>query len=172
MTKTRLILLLGLTGAGKTTYCDKLEDKRIGHVFSIDRWMTSLFWQDMPKNPDMKWFEENHQWYTDRISRCEDLIAFEVERLLKLGTSCILDLGFTASAHRKIFIELGEKCHANVELHYLNVNKEERWRRIQERNNVKTATYSMHVDEGMFNYMETIFENITEQEIPYLLEIS
>lgn len=169
---TSLILVVGLTGAGKTTYCDKNYNKFKGHVFSIDRWMKSLYWQDMPANPDINWFKENHQWYVERIARCEALIQNQVSELLKLGTTCILDLGFTAVAHRETYINLGSSLSVNVEIHHLNVDKKERWRRVEERNNNKSSTFSMLVDKGMFDYMEDVFENFSENEKEILIDIS
>lgn len=133
-------------------------------MFSIDRWMRALYWQDMPSKPDINWFQEHQQWYLERIQRCENQIKQEVKKLLCLDTSCILDLGFTAQAHRWEYIELGKALGANVEVHFLNIPKEERWARVLKRNSEKATTYSMHVDSGMFEYMEGIFEPISEAE--------
>jgi len=163
-----LILVVGLTGAGKTTYCDKLHAEKVGHAFSIDRWMKSLYWQDMPHEPKMEWFQKNQKWYIDRIQRCERMISKEVVMLLKLGVSCILDLGFTSSAHRKKYIDLGLDNNSNVELHFLDIKSEQRWSRVLKRNQEKAETFSMHVDRQMFEYMETNFEAITEAEKSYV----
>lgn len=170
--KPSLIIVFGMTGAGKTTYCDHLFSQSVGHVFSIDRWMKALYWQDMPDQPDIKWFQDNQDWYVQRIARCESLITQEVNKLLALGTSCILDLGFSTVAHRQTFIQLGEKAKVNITLHFLDVPKQERWQRVEKRNSEQAATFSMHVDEGMFNYMEDIFEPCSETEAPYLVTIT
>ncbi|MCO4756187.1 MAG: ATP-binding protein [Bacteriovoracaceae bacterium] len=162
--KSTLILVTGQTGAVKTTYCEALVKSHKAHVFSIDKWMTSLYWQDMPQNPDMNWFVENQKWYTDRIARCEDLIANEIKDLVGLGVVCALDLGFTASMHRKRFIELGEKLGCKVEIHHIDVPSKIRWERVERRNREKTQTYSMQVARSMFDYMEGVFESFSTFE--------
>jgi adenylate kinase family enzyme len=43
-----IILIVGSTGAGKTTYARKLAEQIQAVVYSIDDWMKGLYWQDMP----------------------------------------------------------------------------------------------------------------------------
>lgn len=160
----KVILVVGLTGAGKSTYCGELAKRERAAVYSIDHWMKSLFWQDMPKDPDMKWFQENSEWYVDRIARCEKLIESEMKSLTQCGISVILDLGFTAKSHRDHYVQIGNSLHAETEIHYLDVPEEERWDRVQRRNAEKGATYSMQVSREMFDYIESIFEPIEESE--------
>jgi len=38
-------LISGSTGAGKTTYARELSERIEGVCFSIDRWMSTLFWE-------------------------------------------------------------------------------------------------------------------------------
>lgn len=160
----KLILVVGLTGAGKSTYCHQLAVKEKAMVFSIDQWMKSLFWQDMPKEPDMKWFQENSAWYMERIERCEKFIAEETKSLLSRDVSVILDLGFTAKSHRLQYLELGRSIGSETEIHFLDVPEDERWRRVQKRNEQKGSTFSMHVSREMFDYINEIFETIDPTE--------
>lgn len=69
-----IYLVVGSTGAGKTTYSYKLSQDLPAVVYSIDHWMKKLYWPDMPTSPDIEWFQNNHQWYMDRIHRCENMI--------------------------------------------------------------------------------------------------
>ena len=56
-------LICGSAGAGKTTYAQELT-KPIGAVgFSIDEWMTRLFWKDSPQPLEPSWSME-------RVERC------------------------------------------------------------------------------------------------------
>jgi len=159
-----LVLVTGLTGAGKTTYCNTFLEEHKGKVFSIDRWMKALYWQDMPIEPDMNWFVENQDWYTDRIQRCEEMIKSEVIELLNVGIDILLDLGFTSAHHRKLYIDLAKNYGIDVEIHHIDVNSKDRWSRVQERNSKKGDTYSMQVTKEMFDYIEDIFEEFTEEE--------
>ncbi len=46
MAAPRVHLIAGSTGAGKTTYARALAEQVGGVRFSIDEWMTALFWMD------------------------------------------------------------------------------------------------------------------------------
>ncbi len=99
-----IILIVGSTGAGKTTYAKKLANQITAAVYSIDDWMKALYWQDMPERPDHQWFVENSKWYTDRISHCEDLILKSSIERAQRHENTILDLGFSTAVHRIKFI--------------------------------------------------------------------
>ena len=50
-----LHFLCGSTGAGKTSYALRLCDE-IGAIrFSVDEWMSALFWMDSPQPIDPHW---------------------------------------------------------------------------------------------------------------------
>ena len=100
-----IVLVVGSTGAGKTTYARKLAPDLPGVVYSIDNWMKSLFGADMPEDPQPEWFYENQQWYVQRIARCEKMITDLATQRAKVGQQSILDLGFSTEEHRKLFID-------------------------------------------------------------------
>lgn len=167
-----LILVVGLTGAGKTTYCQNECNKKRAKHYSIDNWMKCLYWQDMPANPDMSWFVQNQKWYTDRIVRCEKLIQAQVVELFKTGVDVLLDLGFTSAEHRSKYLALAKEHGQEVQIHFLDVDANTRWSRVQSRNQSKGATYSMEVTREMFDYMEKVFEPFTNDEKQVLNTIS
>lgn len=159
-----IALIVGSTGAGKTTYSKKFGESWPGVVYSIDNWMKNLYGQDMPKDPPSNWYYENQKWYVGRIERCQNQIReLALEGALK-GYNAILDLGFTTKDHRKSFIDFFSKHGISTEIHYLNISIEERKRRVQERNSTKGETFVMTVDDTLFDYMESIFEPPTEDE--------
>ena len=166
-----LVIVTGLTGSGKTTYCNTYLEEHKAEVFSIDNWMRALYWEDMPKEPDMNWFVKNQKWYTDRIQRCEGMIKSELIELLDVDVDVLLDLGFTSANHRKLYIDLARKHDVEVEIHHIDVDPKERWRRVQERNSKKGDTYAMQVTKEMFDYIEGIFEEFTEIEKAILKSI-
>tara|TARA_Y100000782_G_scaffold4962_1_gene5934 strand:- start:188045 stop:188557 length:513 start_codon:yes stop_codon:yes gene_type:complete len=167
-----LILVAGLTGAGKTTYCQKYCKENKAKLFSIDNWMKALYWQDMPANPDMNWFVQNQKWYTERIARCEKLIEAEVVELFKAGVDVLLDFGFTSAEHRAKYLALARDNEQGGEIHFLDVDPQTRWSRVQSRNKNKGSTYSMEVTREMFDYMENVFEPFTNDEKQVLTTIS
>lgn len=159
-----VVLVVGSTGAGKTTYSSKLERELPGVVYSIDNWMKELYWQDMPKNPNNSWFQENGAWYMERISRCESLITKNVLDRAKLQQKSILDLGFTTAEHRIRFIKKFQENGIEVSSHFLDIDEEVRWQRVQQRNTQQGETFVMNVDRQMFDYIETIFEPPSRSE--------
>ena len=154
-------LVTGSTGAGKTSYAIELSKKRGAVRFSIDEWMGKLYWMDSPR-------PAQYEWAIERIARCEELIAATVRQLGALGIASVLDLGFTRADHRARFAKLALECNLPVQLHYLKVSKEERWRRVIERNSTRGATYEMNVDRGMFDFMEGIWEPPDTEEMQRL----
>lgn len=160
----KVVLIVGSTGAGKTTHSLNIAKELGAVVYSIDNWMKALYWPDMPKNPDNNWFVENSQWYTERISRCEALILSEVLARAKLNQNSILDLGFSTSEHRKRFIGHLLKVDIEVQVHFLDLPADLRWQRVQKRNLEQAETFVMNVDRDMFDFMESIFELPTEKE--------
>lgn len=153
-----VVLIVGSTGAGKTTYSHTLSLQLSACVYSIDNWMRALYWQDMPPNPDNAWFLKNGQWYMERISRCEDLILKNVSDRAKLNQKSILDLGFSTAAHRAKFIKAFQNQGIEVCVHFLDVSPEVRWQRVLQRNSQKGDTFVMHVDREMFDYIESVFQ--------------
>jgi len=151
-------IIAGSTGAGKTTYAKEFAKESLSAVYSIDDWMKALYWQDMPENPSNQWFIENNKWYTDRISRCEDLIFKNTLDRSSRDENTILDLGFSISEHRKKFIDLFLSHGVSIETHYVDVPADVRWKRVQKRNEEKGQTFAMTVDRQMFDFIESIFE--------------
>jgi predicted kinase len=153
-----VIIVTGSTGAGKTTYARELATRLGGIRFSIDDWMTTLFWMDSPQPIAF-------EWTMARIARCEAQILEQVSALSALGISSILDLGFTRADHRARFSDAARAMGATVSLHWVNVPAEERWQRVQQRNEQKGETFAMTVDRDMFDFMEGQWQLPSDDEI-------
>lgn len=152
-----MILIVGCTGAGKTTYARQLADE-IGAVrFSIDEWMTALFWTDSPQPIEFAWTME-------RIERCEAQIFAMVRQLAARSLPSLLDLGFTTRAHRDKFRTLAVGAGLSSQVHFLDVPVDERWYRVNRRNNERGETFAMTVDRQMFEFMEGLWEPPSEAE--------
>lgn len=146
-----LVLIVGCTGAGKTTYARKLADEIVGVRFSIDEWMTALFWADSPQPLQFDWTME-------RIARCEALIFNTVKQLAERRVPVLLDLGFTRRDHRDKFRALAFKAGLTAAVHFIDVPADERWYRVNRRNKEQGETYAMQVDRLMFDFMEGMWE--------------
>lgn len=146
-------MVCGSTGAGKTTYAEKLTEQVAGVRFSIDEWMSALFWMDSPQPLD-------HNWSIERVERCYRQIWDTTERVAKRGVPCVLDLGFTDAKSRARFAEFARRAGLSVQLHFLDVPKEERWRRVEARNAGKSGRQQLEfaVTREMFDFVETLWE--------------
>jgi predicted kinase len=146
-----VIIVCGSTGAGKTTYARKLARDRGGIRFSIDEWMQALFAPDRT--------EVELEWMMERVERCERQIWSICTQLIALDTAVVLDLGFTTRAHREKFRVLAGEAGARAAVHYVDVDADERRRRVHARNDEKDpAAYAMPVTDETFDFMEQRFE--------------
>ncbi|WP_409433195.1 AAA family ATPase [Litorimonas sp. RW-G-Af-16] len=156
-TTTLIHLITGGTGAGKTTYARALADEIGGVRYSIDDWMTALFWMDAPEPPDFDWVME-------RIARVEAQMWANTLQMIALKTPVIFDLGFTTTDHRAKFIDLAKGVNITPNLHWIDIDAEERWRRVQSRNTSRGETFAMDVPRDMFDFMEDRWEAPTDHD--------
>ena len=151
-------LIIGNTGSGKTTYCNHLKSKNNGIIFSIDTWNKTLFLSDKKETDGLDWFLE-------RIDRAEEMIKSLILQLENASADSILDLGLSKFSHREKFRKFALENNIEFQLHYLDIPKEMRWERVQNRNQEKGITFEFEVSENDFNFMEGWFEQPTNQEL-------
>jgi len=151
-------LILGNTGSGKTTYSNELKREIKGVVFSIDKWNKTLFLTD--KKP-----RDGLEWFLERIERAEEMIMDLVRQLESSGTDSILDLGFSKYAHREKFRRFAKENGYELKIHFLDIAKETRLKRVLKRNDEKGATFEFEVTKNNFDFMESWFEKPTKKEI-------
>lgn len=160
MSDALIHLICGSTGAGKSTYARELTE-RIGAVrFSIDEWMTKLFWMDSPKPLEPTWSME-------RVERCLAQIWGLASRVAERGVPCVLDVGLGQASSRARFVKLAGNLDLPVQLHFIDVPAEERWRRVEARN--AHAGDGSHlpfaITREMFSFVESMWEPPTDEEL-------
>jgi predicted kinase len=144
-------LVTGNVGAGKTTYSIALAE-RLGAVrFSIDEWMTALFWMDEPT-------KSNLPWALERIERCEDQVWKVIAQLAARGVDVVLDLGLSRRDHRDRQRVRARALGIATTLHFLDVDRATRTARVEKRNEEKKESFAFEVTEGMIEFMEGYFE--------------
>ncbi|MEH6621014.1 ATP-binding protein [Maribacter arcticus] len=153
-----LHLIVGNTGSGKTTYANALKSKTKGVLFSIDTWNKTLFLPDKTPNDGLEWFLE-------RIERSENIIINLVQQLEQTNTDSILDLGLSKFEHREKFRQFAAANDYQLKLHFLNISKNTRWQRVQQRNTEKGDTFEFEVTQENFNFMQNWFEQPTAEEL-------
>jgi len=153
-------LVCGSTGAGKTTYATELAERLAGVRFSIDDWMSALFWMDAPEPLDPV-------WSMARVERCNGQIWRTAADVAGRGVPCVLDLGFSTVEQRARFLRLAAEANLTVRLHYLEAPAQERWRRVLARNAQagEAGRLPFAVTREMFDFVEGLFEAPTAEEM-------
>lgn len=151
-------LIVGNTGAGKTSYSNALKIRTNGVVFSIDKWNNILFLPDKKSSDGLEWFLE-------RIDRAEKIIIDLIQQLEHSKTDSILDLGLSKFEHREKFRKFAERNGFKLKIHFLNIPKKTRMERVMKRNNEKGETFEFEVTKENFDFMESWFENPTPLEL-------
>lgn len=154
-------LICGSTGAGKTTYANELRQQLGALHLSIDDWMVTLFAADMPSPGNWPWIEE-------RVLRCERQILATALQAARLAVPSILDLGLQRADQRKRVAEQAATAGVGVRLYFLDIDATERWRRVEARNEQQGETFHLKVTRPMFDFIETIWQSPTAEELSAL----
>ncbi|QGM45006.1 AAA family ATPase [Methylocystis heyeri] len=160
MTRGAVHFICGSTGAGKTTYAVKLCDEIGAARFSIDEWMSALFWMDTPQPLDPAWSIE-------RVERCFSQMWRTAADAATRGLPVVLDWGFGSAKQRAHYAGLAAEASLTVKMHFLDVSAEERWRRVQRRNagHGDSRQLPFEVTREMFDFVESIWEAPTAAEL-------
>jgi len=126
-----LHFIAGSTGAGKTTYAQRLAAEIGGVCFAVDDWMAKLFW---PDSAVMTGGPVDPAWAMARVERCAAMIWSVAVDVARAGTPALLELGFTTAETRSRYAALAADAGLGVQLHFVDVPADERWRRVEARN--------------------------------------
>ena len=153
-------LVCGPTGAGKTTYARTLAEGEGAVRFSIDEWMSSLFWMDAghPFEPS---------WAMARVQRCAAVIWRTATDVCERGVPCVLEIGLTTAEARRRYAGLAMEAGLSVKLHLVDAPVEERWRRVQGRNAEagEGGQLPFELTREMFDFVETMWEPPSDAEL-------
>jgi predicted kinase len=118
-----LFLICGLPGSGKTTLAKQLELSRPALRLSPDEWIALLL-ADVTDTVEL-----------DRLRAPVEAIQWQVaQRVLTLGRDVVLEWGFWSRDERTRYRMQAEALGARVEVHYLEVGRNELWARLSKRN--------------------------------------
>lgn len=139
-----VIALCGLPGSGKTTCAKRIEAERPALRLSEDEWVSGVFGESAVHDDRVR----------ERIKEVQWNIA---ARAVRLGVDVVLDWGFWGRSERDDFRARSAELGARFELVYLNVPRDELWRRIQARNDALPDD-SFYVDAAVFDACCQMFQ--------------
>jgi len=144
-----LFLLCGLPGSGKTTLAKKLERERNALRLSPDEWLWTLAIDlyDAAKRAAVA----SLQWHV-------------AERALALGVDVILENGFWLRAERDEYRSRAKALGVRVELHFLDVSRDELWARVDARN-ADLPPAMVRIDRDKFDLWWSWFERPAPSEL-------
>ena len=101
------------------------------------------------------------------LERCLTQIWAVVLRIAARNVPCVLDIGLGQAQSRARFAELARIAGLSVQLLFIDVPAEERWRRVEARNAQKGETYQLGFDitREMFDFVEGLWEPPTDAEM-------
>jgi predicted kinase len=145
-----LHLISGLPCAGKTTYAAALKADTNSVLFTLDRWLISLFGK-------YELVEVGHAEHTRRVLACRDAIWQSASELLRRSTDVILDDGFFLRLHRQRYAQLAREAGATAKVHYLDVPIDTMRARL-ERRNATLPPYNFRIDPATLAGFAGLFE--------------
>lgn len=153
----KLHIIEGPVGAGKTTYANKLGRDLHSAPLVLDEWMATLFRPDRPDG-------EIWEWYGVRKQRCIEQIWRLAQAHIASGGDAIVELGLIQRAARHSFYERVEKAGLSYCVHVLEVEQQERQRRVKKRNTEQGETFAMEVSDEVFAMASSMWEPIDDAE--------
>ena len=115
-----MVLIVGLPGAGKTSWARRLEVERAGLRLTPDEWMESLFGTNEV---------DGRRWVLE-----SELLWGVAARVLTLGVDVILDYGCWSEEERDLFRTRAHELGALAEIVVLDLPFDVLWERVEARN--------------------------------------
>jgi predicted kinase len=111
--RATLHLIAGLPGAGKTTYAEQLKQQCDAALFSLDRWLITLFGRYSLESV-------GHMEHARRLYACRELIWDAAAEVLRRDADVVLDDGFFLRNDREQHIARARQLGAGATIHFVD----------------------------------------------------
>ncbi|MER7245801.1 AAA family ATPase [Kribbella sp. NPDC000426] len=129
-----MVLIVGLPGAGKTSWARRLEEERKAIRLTPDEWMDALF--QASEVDGRRWVLES------------EMLWGVAARALELGVDVILDYGCWSEEERDLFRTRAQDLGASAEIVVLDLPLDVLWGRLERRNaDLPGATFRVSREE-------------------------
>lgn len=155
---SRIHLIEGPVGAGKSTYAADLATRIGGIHIALDEWFARLFSPDRPAADVVP-------WYVERKERLVRHIWEHARMLLASGAVPILELGLVQRSSREGFYAAAQGAGIELEVHVLEASRETRRERVARRNIEQGPTFSMVVPAPVFEFASDMWQGPDADEI-------
>src|SRR5262245_7977243 len=143
-------LICGLPCTGKTTYASALRADLDGVLFTLDRWLITLFGRYSID-------DVGHEEHVRRVLACRELIWGSASELLRRGADVILDDGFFLRDNRMRTIGQAKQAGAAAKIHFIDTPMEVLQARLALRN-ANLPPYNFSIGPEMLRGFVALFE--------------
>jgi predicted kinase len=147
----RVHLVVGPVGAGKSTFATGLARDHRALRLTLDAWMVVLF---RPDRPDTGVVE----WYVERAARCVETIWGVALGAVDVGVDVVLEIGLLQRRERERFYARVAEAGVALRVVVVDADREVRRQRVEARNRVQGATFSMVVLPAIFDLASDMWE--------------
>lgn len=146
---SKVIMMCGVCGSGKTTFAKKKEKEGFIRI-SIDEEMWKLY--------GARGIDYPNDNYEELSSIVESKLQNNIVNYIKEDKNLVIDFSFWNKSTRKYYKNFLEELGAYIQLIYLKVDKETLKKRIESRNKNHDAN-SQFIDEKTFEMYYNGFED-------------
>lgn len=158
----KVIILCGKIASGKSYYANELRSQTNAIVLSVDELMLKLSDTCLGLRHD------------DIAIRCENYFYELAEQLIASGHNVIIDFGYWSMNERESAKAYFHERGIEVELHYVKISEEKRYRQLEIRNEKLRSMNSEKgrvyiINEELRHRLDTKFEEPSSQEYDKLI---
>ena len=146
---SKVIMMCGVCGSGKTTYAKQKEKE--GYVrLSIDEEMWEIYGKKGIDYPDDR--------YDELSEKVEDMLRERLLHLIKDGKDVVIDFSFWNREKRGFYRSVIEEAGGTIELVYMKASKETLQKRLKKRNQHLNANAPFIITEEILEHHYNGFE--------------